>query len=157
MPAVAMMRFSALLIVLGVAIASHGAAAQPAPQPALTLLVATNGSVPCQGGVVTITVAVDNPGDTAVPVLFPSGQRFDLAVYSDSGEVWRWSAQRNFIDEEAEVLFPPGLTLLGRPTWDGRDANGVSIGPGSYRLRGFLSAAPITSNLVVLERESAGC
>jgi len=151
------MRFSALLVVLSVAIASPGAAAQPDPQPTLTLLVATNGSVPCQGGAMTITVAVDNPSDAAVLVRFPSGQRFDLAVYADSAEVWRWSAQRNFSDEEAEVSFPPGLTLLGRPTWDGRDANGVSVGLGSYRLRGFLSATPVTSNLLMLERESAGC
>jgi hypothetical protein len=67
-------------------------------------------------------------------------------------EVWRWSADRDFAQVESEQAMAPGLTLLGRVTWDWRDATGAPLAPGAYRLVGSMSGTPpVEGNVLFIE------
>jgi len=90
----------------------------------------------------TFTLAVDNPSEAAVTATFPSAQAYDIAVLAGETEVWRWSVGYAFAAALSERSFPPGVTLLGRETWDWRDADGVPLPSGTYRVVGSLTSAP---------------
>ena len=97
----------------------------------------------------TFTLAVDNPSQTTVTATFPSAQAYDIVVLSGDAEVWRWSAGYAFAAALSERSFPPGLTLLGRETWDLHDAGGAPLPPWTYRVVGSVaSAPPLDSNPV---------
>jgi len=123
-----------------------------AREPSLILMLASDQAAYRVGETTTFTVAVDNPTGAAVSLLFPSGRRYDIVALAGDVEVWRWSAQRDFVDEEATVSFPPGVSLLGRETWDWRDGAGAPLAPGTYRFVSTLtSSPPRTGNILAIE------
>jgi hypothetical protein len=143
-----------LLSIVG-ATSPVGVEQQPTPRP--ILLVATDAREYVPGATITFSVALDNPSDVPVTLSFPSEQRFDLAILSEERgdqerELWRWAADRDFADSETEQTFLPGVTLLGRVAWNGRDASGNSLPPGEYRAVGTLPAMsePRRGNDVVI-------
>ena len=111
----------------------------PAELPDPILLVATDAPAYATGAAITFTLVLDNPHDVPMTLEFPSEQRFDLAIFSEDRELWRWAADRDFSDTESEQTFPAGVTLLGRVTWNGREASGASPPPGTYRAVGTLA------------------
>jgi hypothetical protein len=124
----------------------------------LVLLLATDGPVYGPGQSATITLALDNQSQSAVPVTFSSAQRYDVVAVGDSGEVWRWSSDRAFAAVESEVSFPPGVTLLGRVSWDMRGPDDGPLKPGIYRLVGSLTSlpSPLFGNEVIFDLSSGG-
>lgn len=144
---------SIVVILTGLSAWMPAASAQtpvPVQTPGLVLLLATDAPEYLAGATVTFTVAVDNRGETPVTVAFPSAQLFDVAVLAEQREVWHWSADRDFAQAETERTFPPGLTLLGRVTWDRRDSSGVSLRPSVYRVQGTLATVPRQPGNVLL-------
>jgi len=123
-----------------------------AQTPGLVLLLATDAPEYEPGATVSFTVAVDNPTDAPVTVTFPSAQLFDITVSAEQGEVWRWSAERDFAQAEVERTFPSGVTLLGRTTWDLRDASNTPLPAGLYQIQGALATAPRQQGNVLLVR-----
>ena len=137
-----------LAVVPGGGAASGVGAFQDAP-PALVVLLASDRPSYGPGMAVRFTLAVDNPGQAPVVATFPSAQAYDIVVLAGDTEVWRWSAGYAFAAALTERSFPPGLTLLGREAWDWREAEGVPLPPGTYRVVGSLeSAPPLDGNLV---------
>ena len=122
---------------------------QPAPDPSLVLLLASDQPAYGQGGAATFTIAVDNRGSAPAGLTFPSAQVYDVVVLAGETEVWRWSGDRFFTAALTERTFPPGLTLLGRESWDGRDQSGAPLPPGSYRAVGSLATSPPRSGNAV--------
>jgi hypothetical protein len=138
-----MVRLGILALILGlVGIPDRTDAPAAAQAPALVVVLASDRPAYTVGTMATFTLAVDNPSDTSVMLTFPSEQRYDVVAFVGEVEVWRWSAGRDFADAESERSFPPGVTLLGRVTWDWRDASGAPLPPGTYRLVARLTAAP---------------
>lgn len=137
------MRFVIAVISLTLACVPGATRAAQSPQPPpLVVLLASDQSTYRVGASVTFTLAVDNPGPTPVPVTLPSGQRYEIVVLSGDAEVWRWSANRAFPAVIMEPEFAPGVTLLGRETWDWRDSAGNPLPPGTYRVVGSLATNP---------------
>jgi hypothetical protein len=126
--------------------------------PPLVLMLATDGPVYSHGQTATITLALDNQSQAPVPVTFGSAQKYDVLALGDNGQVWRWSADRNFAAVESEVLFPPGVTLLGRVSWDMRGTDGRPLETGTYRLVGSLTSlsTPLIGNEVIVDVYSGG-
>jgi hypothetical protein len=124
----------------------------------LVLMLATDGPVYGHGQTATITLALDNQSQSPVLVTFGSAQRYDVVALGDSGEVWRWSADRAFAAVESEVPFAPGVTLLGRVSWDMRGSDGRPLEAGTYRLVGSLSSlsSPLVGNEVIVDLYSGG-
>ena len=138
-----MFRFSLAILILAIAWIPGQTRAAPAPQagPAVVLFASDQPSYQV-GTTATFTIAVDNPGPGPVALTFPSGQRYDIVVMSGEAEVWRWSADRAFTQVFGEQSFQPGLTLLGRETWELRDNGGASLPPGTYRVVGSVASSP---------------
>jgi hypothetical protein len=108
----------------------------------LVILLATDQPRYQVGEPVTFTVAVDNPTEAPVSATFSSAQTYDVVVSSGELEVWRWSASRGFAAVLTERTFPPGLTLLGRESWDWRDDEGKPVPPGTYEAFASLPLTP---------------
>ena len=109
---------------------------------AVVVLLASNEPAYQPGMVATFTIAVDNSTNAPLTMTFPAAQLYDVVVLAEETEVWRWSADRVFADVITERSFPPGLTLLGRVTWDWRDTAGAPLPPGTYRAVGSLASSP---------------
>ncbi|RJQ06907.1 MAG: hypothetical protein C4551_07675 [Bacillota bacterium] len=54
---------------------------------------------------------VVNPTQKHIPLVFPTGQSFDLTVYRKGVEKWRWSEGRMFTQAVREVSLAPGGSL----------------------------------------------
>ena len=115
---------------------------QPSQPPPLVVLLASDQLTYRVGTPVTFTLAIDNAGAASVPTTLPSGQRYEIVVLAGDVEVWRWSANRAFPAVIMEPEFAPGVTLLGRETWDWRDNAGNPLPPGTYRVVGSLATNP---------------
>lgn len=84
---------------------------------------------------IAVTISIKNTASTAVSVVFPSGQRYDVIARRPRGdEVWRWSHDRAFIQVVQTVALNPGEELTYRVTWDQRDLQGRQVDPGVYEL-----------------------
>jgi hypothetical protein len=150
-----MVRLVSLALIALSALPDAPLASGAAQGPPLVILLAADRAAYRVGESATFTVAVDNTGPAPVPVMFASGRRYDVVAMAGDAEVWRWSADRDFPDAEAELSFPPGVTLLGRVAWDWRDATGAPLSPGSYRLVGTLTGTPsLSGNVLLIELRS---
>jgi hypothetical protein len=130
---------------------SIGAGATAAAQaPSLVVLLASDQPVYQVGTAASFTIAVDNPTDAPVTVTFPSAQLYDVAVSDGTREVWRWSADRVFASVLKDRTFQPGVTLLGRESWDWRDSTGAPLASGSYRIVGNVATSPPRGGNVLL-------
>jgi hypothetical protein len=137
------MRLTVVALALALAVVpGETRASQSAQPPPLVVLLASDRPAYQPGATVAFTLAVDNRGSASVMATLPSGQRYDIAVFAGETEVWRWSANRAFPAVIMEPEFPPGVTLLGRETWDWRDNGGASLPPGTYRVVGSLATSP---------------
>jgi hypothetical protein len=145
-------RIVVLAIVVVLAALSAWPPSAGAQAPALVLLLATDAPEYGAGATVSFTVAVDNPSDAPLTVTFPSAQLFDITVSAGQQELWRWSSERDFAQAEVERTFPPGVTLLGRATWDLRDGSGTPLPAGPYQIQGSLATAPRQPGNVLLVR-----
>lgn len=117
-------------------------ASEMTQSPPLTVLLASDRPSDPMETTVTFTIAADNPGTGDASLTFTSAQVYDVAVFAGEVEVWRWSGDRSFASVMRERSFPPGVTLLGRETWDLRDAGGAPLAPGTYRAVASLATAP---------------
>jgi hypothetical protein len=145
--------FRSILAALLLSLVPHAAgptASSAAQTPNLVLLLASDQSAYLVGSTATFTLAVDNRGDTPLTATFSSSQLYDLVVSDGTREVWRWSADKMFATVIRDRTFPPGVTLLGRETWDWRDASGAALPPGSYRVVGSLATSPPREGNVLL-------
>ena len=87
------------------------------------------------GEPIRLTLRVRNPTDAAVRLRFASGQRYDFAIQSASGdERWRWSAGRSFTQALGEQIVPPNWELDYNETFVGR------LPAGTYRVRGLVTS-----------------
>ena len=115
-----------------------GLSASSVQAPPVTLLLATDRPVSRTRDPVTFVLALDNASGSDVSLTFNSSQVYDIVVTSNDIEVWRWAADRGFGQVITDRTFPPGLTLLGRETWDWHDLTGAPVSPGLYRALGSL-------------------
>lgn len=84
---------------------------------------------------VAFALNVTNAGGAPIRLDFNSGQRFDVSVTDAGGaEVWRWSADRSFIQSLGSETVEPGATLTYRAEWAG-------AAPGTYRATGLVTAS----------------
>lgn len=101
----------------------------------LAMTVTPTKAVYAVGEPIRLTLRVRNPGNAAVRLRFATGQRYDFAIQSASGdEHWRWSAGRSFTQALGEQIVPPGWELNYNETFVGR------LPAGTYRVRGLVTS-----------------
>ncbi len=93
--------------------------------------------------VMTARIALTNATDQPVSLVWPSGQRYDLEIRNERGEVvWRWSDGKAFPAVFGEEKFGPGErnhTIL--VPLAGRDMK--TLPPGRYTVTAWLTTEPV--------------
>jgi len=80
---------------------------------------------------VRLVLHVTNPTREPVRLEFTSGQRYDFVVRTAAGaDVWRWSADRMFMQALAAETLAPGASLRYEAEWDagGRTGSFEAVG-----------------------------
>lgn len=109
---------------------SAGYETLPDSAPSGDPLVATI-AVETGDGAVVLTLHVTNPTSAPVELEFTSGQRFDFAVSRANGEaMWRWSADRSFMQALGTETLPAGGSLRYSATWPAAGAQGEFVARG---------------------------
>ncbi len=84
---------------------------------------------------VRLVFHVTNPTNEPIALEFSSGQRYDFAIRSAGGDdLWRWSADKSFMQALGSESLAPGATLQYVETW-----------PTGRRKGAFVAAAELTS------------
>jgi len=79
---------------------------------------------------------VTNVSRRVLHFTFPTSQRYDFIVETESGEpVWRWSEGRAFAQGQAEVRLEPGESWDMRASWIPRDLSGRFVVTGQLASR----------------------
>ena len=89
-----------------------------------------------QGDPITIRLTIQNTSETARTIEFTSGQQYDFVVFDErEREVWRWSADKAFIQALTSYSLNPGETKTFSVVWNQVIAPDRSVlPPGTYTL-----------------------
>lgn len=80
--------------------------------------LASSVEVEVRGDTVRMVLHVTNPTNQPVVLEFSSGQRYDFAVRTVTGaDVWRWSADKSFMQALGSETIPAGGTLDYAEVW----------------------------------------
>lgn len=80
--------------------------------------LASSVEVEVRGDSVRLVLHVSNPTNQPVVLEFSSGQRYDFAVRTAAGaDVWRWSADKSFMQALGSETIPAGGTLDYSEVW----------------------------------------
>jgi hypothetical protein len=135
-------------LVLIVALADRPAAgAVRTAGAALTFTLSTNTTEYAVGEPVEFLMVLRNESSTPRTLEFPTGQRFDVAVRAGQTEVWRWSADRAFVQVVGSLTLQPGEEQTFTATWEQPSDPGLQAPPGPYEATAELTATePLSSN-----------
>jgi hypothetical protein len=116
--------FPALLLALAVGAAACRPAAGPSPSagPELetsryTGPLVSSFQVEPAGDSVRFTLQLTNPTTAPVRLSFSSGMTHDFAVREGTRDVWRWSADRSFVQALMTVSLGAGETMSYTEVW----------------------------------------
>jgi hypothetical protein len=97
--------------------------------------VGTDKEVYQSGDPVAVTLIVSASESTSL--YYRTSQRFDFAVADADGQVlWRWSADRAFLQVLGQGTIGPGTEPVYREAWSQRDSGGSRVPPGIYTVTG---------------------
>ena len=91
------------------------------------------------GEPVRLTFTVENVGVETKTLRFSSGQHYDFVVASGGQEVWRWSADKAFIQALTSLTLAPGEKKTFTETWRQADNEGQQVPAGEYEVTGVLT------------------
>ncbi|HEX8361353.1 MAG TPA: BsuPI-related putative proteinase inhibitor [Longimicrobium sp.] len=110
-----------LLALLAAAVACRPPAAEdgPAPQaaPAYRGPLVSSLQVEPAADSVSLVLQVTNPTTSAVRLSYTSGMTHDFAVREGTRELWRWSADRSFVQSLVSISLPAGETRTYTAVW----------------------------------------
>ena len=93
-----------------------------------TSTLASSVEVEVRGDSVRLVLHVTNPANRPVVLEFTSGQRYDFAIRTAAGaDVWRWSADKSFIQVLGSETIPPGGTVDYSEVWMPGDRTGSFV------------------------------
>ena len=117
--------------------------------PAIEVSVTTDRAAYAPDEPIAMRLNVTNRTDTSVVFHFSDGQRYDFLIQDVSGDtLWRWSADKGFIQVLGEEHLAPSDTLTYRERFEGR------LPPGTYTVVGMLVATnhPLRASTTITVR-----
>ena len=93
------------------------------------------------GEPVRMTLTVENTGRQPETLRFSSGQQYDFTVMQAGKEVWRWSADRFFIQALTQVTLAPGGKRSFAEFWPQKDNQGRQVKPGEYQVQAVMTVS----------------
>ena len=104
------------------------------PDAQLTVSLATDKPRYAPGEAIALTLTATNDGGQPITLHFSSGQRYDFTVEDAAGRtVWRWSAEKGFIQMLGDETVAAGGELVYRERFEER------LAPGTYRITGMVT------------------
>ncbi|HUE77076.1 MAG TPA: BsuPI-related putative proteinase inhibitor [Longimicrobiales bacterium] len=98
---------------------SRGAGAADGTEEAMHGDIAASVQVQVHTDTVRLRLHVTNTGTRPIDFTFPTSQRYDFVVATDTGErVWRWSDEMMFAQVISEVALAPGETWDFEAAWE---------------------------------------
>lgn len=89
------------------------------------------------GDTVEVTLVVRNRGEGTVSLAFRTSQRYDVRIEDGSAdEVWRWSADRGFLQVLGDETLEAGEELRWTERFTG------ALEPGEYTAVGVVTSRP---------------
>lgn len=94
------------------------------------------------GEIATFTISIRNRTDKTVKMFYPTGQRWDLAVFHYKTQIYRWS--QGYMWEEAPHTVPirAGNTLSYELSWRAVDRLDRPLPKGVYHAQGMVMTKP---------------
>ena len=115
------------------ACAGPGGGEEPDPDPGGSMVgeLASSMEVEVTDGAVRFILHVTNTGSGPLEMVFPTSQRHDVVVRTESGEeVWRWSAGRGFAQAITRETLAPGDSWDLEARWTPGDRTGTYVATG---------------------------
>ena len=91
------------------------------------------------GEPVRMSLTVENTGSQPETLRFSSGQQYDFTVTQAGSEIWRWSADRFFIQALTQFTLAPGAKRTFAESWAQKDNDGRQVKPGEYQVQSVLT------------------
>lgn len=94
------------------------------------------------GETATFTISIRNRTDKTVKIFYPTGQRWDLAVFHYKTQIFRWSQGYQWADAPHTVPLRSGKTLSYELSWKSEDRLGRDLPRGIYHIQGMVMTRP---------------
>lgn len=87
-----------------------------------------------------LVLAIENTGTRTETIRFSSGQHFDFSVTARGREIWRWSADKAFIQMLTQLELASGDKRTFTADWPQVDNQRAQVKPGTYEIDAVLTA-----------------
>lgn len=89
-------------------------------------------------GPVRFILRVENLTGAPLTLTQPSSQTHDFLLTRQGVQVWKWSADKLFMETITERVFKPGETVIYTGEWDRADVTGKPVPPGKLTVKAWL-------------------
>ncbi len=94
------------------------------------------------GDTATFTITIRNRTDKTVNIPYKTGQQWDLAVYHNRTQIFRWSQGLTWADAPHSVPLKSGETRTEELCWTSIDRHGLPLPQGTYNIQGMVMTQP---------------
>jgi hypothetical protein len=94
------------------------------------------------GQTATFTINIRNRTDKTLQIPYKTGQQWDLAVYHDRTQIYRWSQGLTWADAPHSIPLKAGEIRSEKLSWTSIDRNGLPLPQGVYKIQGMVMTMP---------------
>lgn len=94
------------------------------------------------GQTATFTIQIRNRTDKTLNIFYPTGQRWDYAIYHTGTHIYRWSQGLSWNDAPHSVPLRPGEPITHKMSWESIDRLGQPLPQGTYNFQGMVMIRP---------------
>lgn len=94
------------------------------------------------GETATFTIQIRNRTDKTINIFYPTGQRWDYAVYHAGMQIYRWSQGMRWEEAPHSVPLRPGQPMTYQMSWQSLDRMNRPLPQGVYHLHAMVMTRP---------------
>ncbi|RCK80304.1 MAG: hypothetical protein OZSIB_3486 [Candidatus Ozemobacter sibiricus] len=94
------------------------------------------------GQIATFTISIRNKTDKPVHLSFDTGQRFDLAVWHNEWQIYRWSQGKRWAEAPHSIPIRPGVPETYQIAWQTVDRLSCPLPQDIYKVVGIVMTKP---------------
>ncbi|GAB4269180.1 MAG: hypothetical protein Kow0029_05060 [Candidatus Rifleibacteriota bacterium] len=94
------------------------------------------------GEIATFTIQIRNKTDKTINIFYPTGQRWDYAIYHNGTQIYRWSQGLKWEEAPHSIPLRVGEPITTKMAWRSTDRLGYPLPVGDYRFQGMVMVKP---------------
>lgn len=110
--------------------------------PQLTITITPDIPEVYPGDIATFTLKIENRSSKTFNLTYGSGQQWDLAVYHNGLQIYRWSEGLFWADRSYVVPLKSREVKTQKISWRATDKQGKPLPQGVYNIRGMAALSP---------------